>query len=196
MDSGTATLSAIVTALTLLFGWLKARDVLKFKAIESNTYATQVRVAALEAECVDLRKAEQECQERQLANRQRIDVLERARLDMLNVLTDIGKLNLVAVITVDDQGKIIEWGPQATVMFHWTTDEVMNRDIGIIIPPRMKQKHHMAFMACVGMKREPRIEPLLEIAMNRGGDEFQVSIQLSGWEVEGRWVYHARIRQV
>jgi PAS domain S-box-containing protein len=106
--------------------------------------------------------------------------------------------NVLAVITSDDDGKICGWSHGATTLFGWTQDEAKGQSVEIVIPERIRSRHHEAFQAA--LKRGVG-EPLAAIQMRdswglkRDGSEIPITILLRGWESGGNRFFSADIQR-
>lgn len=58
---------------------------------------------------------------------------------------DRGELPAVAV--VDNDGVIFDWSLSGQIMTGWTKEEIVGRDLEILVPPEMAAKHEKAFSA-------------------------------------------------
>jgi PAS domain S-box-containing protein len=120
----------------------------------------------------------------------------KTQLEMIslrNLVERIEQQGLVAQITANELGIITEWNPAATTLFHYAREEALGQNISIITPHEYRQRHLKAFRVLASKGGEPRSEPLLAHAMTRNGNRIPVSIQLNGWEIDGKWHYGAAI---
>lgn len=106
--------------------------------------------------------------------------------------------NVLAVVTSDELGQICGWSHGATSLFGWTQDEARGQSVEIIIPERIRSRHHEAFQAAL---KRPVGEPLAAIQMRdswglkRDGSEIPVTILLRGWESGGKRFFSADIQR-
>jgi len=90
-----------------------------------------------------------------------------------------------AVVIVDERGRIERFNAAAETMFGWRRDDILGRDVGLLMPEAMREEHagHVARLA--GRDGRPRAEPRALTALRRDGGEFPVDIALGtldiGW---------------
>jgi diguanylate cyclase (GGDEF)-like protein/PAS domain S-box-containing protein len=103
-----------------------------------------------------------------------------------------------AFVSIDEQGRIQDWNPQAERLFGWTREEAGGRDMAdTIIPPAFRGMHRE------GMKRflttgEARVlDKRLEVAaVRRDGSEFPVELTISAlWSGDG-YCFNAFIHDI
>ena len=90
--------------------------------------------------------------------------------------------DVTAFVKCDKAGIIAEWSSGATIMFGWTEEEAVGRDLMIIIPPKFRQVHHNAFFTLVNSDRQPRNGSLYAMAVNKIGKMIYISITISRWK--------------
>lgn len=85
-----------------------------------------------------------------------------------------------ALIIADDRGKIVLFNRQAELLFGYHRLEVLHREIEILIPERLRDRHrgHRAMFSL-----DPRVRPMgvdMQLsAMHKSGREFTVKINLA-----------------
>jgi PAS domain S-box-containing protein len=134
-----------------------------------------------------------------------IRLLDRAAERDRELLTSSRQLastiaaSLDAIITADDEGKIIAFNASAERVFGWTSDEILGRTMDdTIIPHRMRQAHRD------GMKRyldtgTPRVVDAGRVelaALRKSGEEFPVELNITTTDVAGRKTFIAYVRDI
>jgi len=105
---------------------------------------------------------------------------------------------LDAVVTIDQEGVIFDWNPQAEAIFGWPHEEVIGRVLSEVIIPEKYKAAHIA-----GMKRYqetgiPRVlNKRIEIeAQRHSGEIFPVELTISPIKFRNRITYSAFIRDI
>ena len=102
-----------------------------------------------------------------------------------------------AIILIDDEGKISYWNTAAENMFGYGNSEIMGRNIEIIIPPRFKDAHKMAFSRFVDTGHGPMIGKIYEVAaLRKDGSEFPIELSISGLMLKGKWHSAGVVRDI
>lgn len=182
---GTGGISVVGTRLWTAWSGSRRKDGAQSHSQYMELFETQnERIAHLEQE-------NSKCHDDNAKMNREIGALREAvnRLEATNVL---------AVITSDEFGKICGWSHGATSLFGWTQDEAKGQSVEIIIPERIRSRHHEAFQATL---KRPVGEPLAAIQMRdswglkRDGSEIPVTILLRGWESGGNRFFSADIQR-
>ncbi|MFC3880001.1 PAS domain S-box protein [Algoriphagus namhaensis] len=105
---------------------------------------------------------------------------------------------LDAIITINEQGNILEWNPRAGEIFGWTPEEVISTSLTSNIIPSQHHKAHDA-----GMKRYlangigPVLNQRIELtAMRKGGEEFPIELTIIPIVRGGVHTFTAFIRDI
>jgi len=87
---------------------------------------------------------------------------------------------LDAIITIDDQGLITFWNPQAEKIFGWQEAEVLGKRLTDNIIPRYHKKGHETGMENYYLTGTgPVLNKMLELpAVNKKGEEFQIELSI------------------
>jgi PAS domain S-box-containing protein len=135
--------------------------------------------------------------------RQREDVARRvidareARLsaDRLRAVLDSA---LDAVIGMSADGHIIEWNPQARVMFGWSRAEVIGTQLAeMIIPERYREAHRNGLARYLATGEGPVLGKRVELeALRRDGTEIPIELSIVAIEDEERRTFSAFIRDL
>ena len=102
----------------------------------------------------------------------------RQRSDHLNALVDTA---LDAVISIDDEGKVLLWSRQAESLFGWRSDEVMGRSLSeAIVPPELRQAHLEGLRRAVATGSGALLGRRIEItAIDRVGRRFPIELAIN-----------------
>jgi PAS domain S-box-containing protein len=127
------------------------------------------------------------------------EVTERKRAERALVASEartaaILQAALDAVITLDHEGRVVDFNPAAEETFGWTSGEATGRDfLELAVPPRFRGGFAQTLSAGSG----PLLGTRLEIeALRSDGREFSAEILLSRVAVEGPPLYAASLRDI
>src|SRR5712692_3428868 len=83
---------------------------------------------------------------------------------------------LDAIITIDHQGKVIEFNPAAEKLFGYSRTEVLGRKMAeLIVPPSLREQHYKGLARYLATSESRIIGRRIElIAMRADGTEFPV----------------------
>jgi PAS domain S-box-containing protein len=127
------------------------------------------------------------------------DITGRKRLeDAARQLRSTFDSALDSVVTMDDQGRIMDWNPTAEVMFGWPKSEVVGRTMAeTIIPERYRGAHANGVRDAAGTGAGPVIGRRTEIeAVHRDGHEFTVELSIAATRSENRYIFIGFIRDI
>jgi len=105
---------------------------------------------------------------------------------------------LDCIITIDAQGRIVEFNPAAQKLFDYKLDEVVGQDMAdLIIPDRMRAAHHRGIQAFLRTGYGPVLGKRIELtAKKRDGSEFSVEISIQALKSEGPPLFTGFLRDI
>ena len=96
-----------------------------------------------------------------------------------------------AIILIDDGGKVVYWNIAAENMFGYDRNEMLGRNLDIIIPPQYKEAHKKAF------SRFAKIGKIYQVsALRKDGSEFPIELSISGLLLKGKWHSAGVVRDI
>jgi len=115
-----------------------------------------------------------------------LDITERKRAEQELIesqarLQAIIDTSLTAIVTMNDQGVITDWNPQAEVTFGWPRKDVLGRIlVDTIIPPEYRDAHRAGLARYLATGEGPVLGNVLELTgLHRDGHEFPVELAIS-----------------
>jgi protein-histidine pros-kinase len=125
---------------------------------------------------------------RDLTDRQRLEARFRATVES----------SLDAVVTIDEQGKVIGWNPQAQTIFGWSYEEIVGRSLAeTIIPPAYRDAHRAGLERFLATGEGPMLNQRLELsALRRNGQEFPIELSISPLQIGGGYQFSAYVRDL
>ncbi|MDP2810623.1 MAG: PAS domain S-box protein, partial [Rhodocyclaceae bacterium] len=105
---------------------------------------------------------------------------------------------LDAVITIDQEGRIIGWNAHAESTFGRTTEDVMGRRmVELIVPPAHRDAHHAGMARFLGTGKTSIIGKRVEVSgLRSDGSEFPMELTISALHRNGRHVFSAYARDI
>jgi PAS domain S-box-containing protein len=105
---------------------------------------------------------------------------------------------LDAVITIDQDGRVTGWNPQAAVTFGWSSAEVLGRTLAdIVIPEGMREAHRTGMERYLETGEERVLNHRIEVAaLHRDGHEFPVELAITPIRSGGHVDFCAFVRDI
>ena len=88
---------------------------------------------------------------------------------------------LDGVVTIDVEGRVVEWNPQATTIFGWARAEAVGKKLSeLIVPLQHRAAHDAGLRRYLETGEGPVLNKRIEItALRRGGAEFPVELSIT-----------------
>ncbi len=88
---------------------------------------------------------------------------------------------LDSIVTIDHEGKIVDFNPAAELMFGYRRDEVIGREMGeVIVPPGLRERHRQGMQRYLSTGEQRVLNRQLELtAMRSDGSEFPVELAIT-----------------
>jgi PAS domain S-box-containing protein len=108
-------------------------------------------------------------------------MLELGRLDQQTRTRAILETALDAVISMDHNGRIVEFNPAAERMFGYQRSDAIGQELGeLIIPPTLRNQHRTGLQNYLETGRGPFIDRRVETkAVRANGQEFPVEVSIT-----------------
>ena len=121
-----------------------------------------------------------------------------AKEDHLERLSTIFDSAIDAVVTMDQEGRIIDWNPQAEATFGWSRAEAVGRLLEeTVIPGRYREAHRRGLAGFLATGKGPLLGRRVEIeALHRSGHEFPVELSIAVARSGGRYVFSSFLRDI
>jgi PAS domain S-box-containing protein len=104
----------------------------------------------------------------------------------------------VAFVSIDEDGLITSWNPQAERTFGWSKAEAVGERLSrTIIPHRYRDAHERGLKEFLATGRGSLLNRRFEIeALHKDGQEFPVELSITPVRVEGEYVFNAFFHDV
>lgn len=154
------------------------------QALEEKTRALEEETRALEASHEELIAARLKTEEALRESEERNQLIVTNSLD--------------AVMTIDSQGLITSWNPQAERLFGWPREEVLGRLLSeTIIPPAYRKTDERGIAHFRATGEGPELNRRIELtALHRNGTEFPVELAITPMRLGGDIVFSAFLRDI
>src|SRR5256886_2434654 len=105
---------------------------------------------------------------------------------------------LDAVVTIDAQGRITTWNPQAEHLFGWPEADVLGRLLSdTIVPPAYRAAHERGLAHFRATGQGPALNRRIELtALRRDGTEFPVALAIAAMRLGDATVFSAFLRDI
>src|SRR6267378_1441172 len=105
---------------------------------------------------------------------------------------------LDCIITMDANGRVLEFNPAAERVFGFTRKEAVGNELAeLIIPPRMREQHRRGLAHYLETGEGPVIGKRIEIAgTRRDGSEISVELAITALKIDPTPVFTAYLRDI
>src|ERR1700716_2713648 len=120
-----------------------------------------------------------------------IDKLEMLYRGILDTALD-------CIITMDADGRVLEFNPLAERVFGFSRQEAVGKELAeLIIPPRMREQHRKGLAHYLKTGEGPVLGRRIEInALRHDGSEILVELAITPFEIEGARFFTAYLRDI
>jgi PAS domain S-box-containing protein len=103
-----------------------------------------------------------------------------------------------AIVTMDTDGVIMTWNPQAEAIFGWTHEEATGQKVSrTIIPPKYREIYEHGLKNFLATGEGPIFNKQIQItSLHRDGHEFPIELSVSPAQSEGNYFFIAIIRDI
>ena len=183
MDSN-AWLSAIVAGLTAIFGWLKARDAVKFSTVDKEIERLTKQNTDQEARLVVVQKEATTCHAESEILRHKIEFLEKMS----------ASLAAPAFITASmPECTIQDASDEVYSILGWRPAELIGRSIDLVIPEDFRDLHHEGIIRAVERKTiRPGTISVMAFGLHKMGSRIPIIVNLTE-KSKSPWVVVAQL---
>ncbi len=119
---------------------------------------------------------------------------EKSLLEREERLRAIVETAVDGIITSDSTGMIVFWNPAAEKMYGYTADEIVGKNVSLLLPERFLQIEEEGFSHALQSKStQTNIE---SIGLKKDGSEFAVEVARAVWSSEGELFATAIVRDI
>ncbi|MDQ6645381.1 MAG: PAS domain S-box protein, partial [Chloroflexota bacterium] len=131
------------------------------------------------------------------------DVTERKQVEQTARASEARKgailqTALDAIITIDQQGTVLEFNPAAEQMFGYNRAEILNQDMAdFIVPPLLRERHRQGIKLYLATGEGPLLGQRIEIiALRADGTEFPIELAITRIPLDGPPMFTGYIRDI
>ncbi|MEW5887937.1 MAG: diguanylate cyclase [Pseudomonadota bacterium] len=131
------------------------------------------------------------------------DVTERRRAQAAMEESEMRKSAILetaldCIITIDQEGRIIEFNPAAEKTFGYARDQAIGRPMEeLIVPPHLRERHRRGFARHLATGRKVILGRRVEMsAVRADGSEFPVELSVSVVHIGGRPLFIGFVRDI
>lgn len=143
-----------------------------------------------------LERRDQECSQRVSTLEREKSSLEREVTRLSDRLIEIENQLITAVISADSGMKIVSWNQGATLMFGYPASDMLGKDVDVLVPGYMKQRHHDAYEKAINDLDAVTnwINARPAVGVHRDGHEFNIALLITSYKNStGAKFFEARI---
>ena len=124
-----------------------------------------------------------------------VDLTDKERIDLLRSVLDS---SLDAVISIDINGKVLEWSISAENLFLFSKEEAIGKNLDtLIIPEDLINSHKEGMNRYKNTGHHNVLNKRIEIeAINKNKQRFPVELAISPIEFRGEMFFTARLREI
>ena len=103
-----------------------------------------------------------------------------------------------AFVAINEEGRVVDWNPQAEVVFGWKRQEAISQDAAeLIIPPEFRDAHRQGLAHFVATGRSKVLGRRLELqGQRRDGTPFPVELTVAPIPFGNRYLFGAFVRDI
>lgn len=191
-------------AITGVVSGLGAGGIASIATTWMNNRKDERNQERLDVNAMTLRRVEEleardiSCNKRVTELERRNNELEREAGRLRDRLLQLEDQLITAVISADSSMKIIAWNEGATLMFGYLASDVVGKDVDILVPGYMKQRHHDAYEKAINdldaITNWVNARPV--VGVHKDGHEFNIVLLITSFRnTVGSKFFEARINK-
>ncbi len=101
------------------------------------------------------------------------------------------------IVSADQTGRILSWSKGGNSIFGWSEEEVLGRELTILMPERFRAAHRAGLARFVATKESRVIGRTIELAgLRKDGTEFPLELSLATWSSEDGAFFSGILRDI
>ena len=105
---------------------------------------------------------------------------------------------LDCIITIDNEGRVVDFNPAAEKTFGYSREEAIGREMAeLIVPSHLRERHRNGMARAISTGRDHIVGRRIEItAMRKSGEEFPVELAITRIATSGAPMFTGHIRDI
>jgi diguanylate cyclase (GGDEF)-like protein/PAS domain S-box-containing protein len=104
---------------------------------------------------------------------------------------------LDAIVTIDSEGRVVEFNPAAVAMFGYAREDAIGREMAdLIVPPHLREAHRSGLARAAGGRPRMLGQRLSLTAQRADGSEFPAELTITRLQLPGRAMFTGHIRDI
>jgi len=105
--------------------------------------------------------------------------------------------SLDAIVSIDDDGKIISWNGSAIEIFGYQKKEILGQSVTVLMPERYRKGHLKGILRFQETQEKKIIGTTVQVdGQRKNGSIFPIELSLYNWSTSNETVYTAAIRDI
>jgi PAS domain S-box-containing protein len=115
-----------------------------------------------------------------------------------SIMAAVARSSLDALITIDYNGDIVEFGPSAEALFGYSREEAMGRPVAeVVVPPEMRQLHADGMQRYRETGHGPVLNKRVEVpSIRKDGSRFTAELTTVPFDIDGTTYFTAFVRDI
>lgn len=100
------------------------------------------------------------------------------------------------IVVANHHGTIIFVNAEFEALFQWSTEEIINQPLSVIIPSHLHDAHHIGFSRFIATEQPTLLGLSLDLpAVKKNGEQFNAAHIIQAIKKNGSWLIGANICQ-
>lgn len=115
-----------------------------------------------------------------------------------SIMAAVARSSLDALITINYDGDIVEFGPSAEALFGYSREEAMGRPVSdVVVPPEMRKMHDDGMQRYRETGHGPVLNKRVEVpSIRKDGSRFTAELTTVPFDIEGTTYFTAFVRDI
>ena len=130
-----------------------------------------------------------------------LEAIQRTQAQLARSEAELRRMvdsSIDCLISMDAEGRVQRWNPQAERTFGWTSAEIVGKPlVEHLVPAHLRAAHIDGLRRFGATGQGSILGKRIEVtAIDKSGSEFPVEVTVHPLEVDGQWTFHAFLRDL